>query len=107
MRIMVTCGSGFIGSAVVLHTVNDNEDHVVNIYSLAYASNLESLLSVSGSDRFSFEQVDNCDRAALDRIFSEHQPDLVMHLAAKSHFDHPLMAQLPLYQPTRRLSGNI
>jgi dTDP-glucose 4,6-dehydratase len=90
MKILVTGGAGFIGSAVVRHIINNTQDCVVNVDKLTYAGNLESLEVVSENERYSFEQIDICDRAELDRVFSEHQPDVVMHLAAESHVDRSI-----------------
>ncbi|TOM14609.1 dTDP-glucose 4,6-dehydratase, partial [Vibrio parahaemolyticus] len=78
------------GSAVVRHIIRDTQDSVVNLDKLTYAGNLESLVDVADSDRYYFEQVDICDRTELDRVFSEHQPDMVMHLAAESHVDRSI-----------------
>ncbi|MBZ7400236.1 dTDP-glucose 4,6-dehydratase [Klebsiella grimontii] len=90
MKIIVTGGAGFIGSAVVRHIINDTPDEVVVVDSLTYAGNLESLTEVAGSPRFKFEQVSICDRVELDRIFNEQRPDAVMHLAAESHVDRSI-----------------
>ena len=87
MKILVTGGAGFIGSAVVRHIINHTQDSVVNLDKLTYAGNLDSVSSVANSERYAFVQADICDRAALDKIFAEHQPDAIMHLAAESHVD--------------------
>ncbi|WP_105537732.1 dTDP-glucose 4,6-dehydratase [Cronobacter turicensis] len=90
MKILVTGGAGFIGSAVVRHIIDHTQDRVVNLDKLTYAGNPESVSSVAHSERYAFEQVDICDRATLDRVFKEHQPDAVMHLAAESHVDRSI-----------------
>ncbi|AGQ28996.1 dTDP-glucose 4,6-dehydratase [Serratia liquefaciens] len=89
-RILVTGGAGFIGSAVVRHIIAATRDSVVVVDKLTYAGNLESLAVIADSERYSFEQVDICDRAALDRVFAQYQPDVVMHLAAESHVDRSI-----------------
>ena len=90
MKILVTGGAGFIGSAVVRHIINNTQDSVINLDKLTYAGNLDSIASVADSERYAFVQADICDRAALDKIFAEHQPDAVMHLAAESHVDRSI-----------------
>lgn len=90
MKILVTGGAGFIGSAVIRHIIRNTGDSVVNLDKLTYAGNLESLADVSGSLRYAFEKVDICDRAGLERVFRDHQPDAVMHLAAESHVDRSI-----------------
>ncbi|MGG4605782.1 dTDP-glucose 4,6-dehydratase [Paenalcaligenes sp. Me131] len=90
MKILVTGGAGFIGSALVRHLIQHTDDQVVVVDKLSYASSLESLSSVSGHERFAFEQVDICDHQAMSRVFQTHQPDSVMHLAAESHVDRSI-----------------
>lgn len=90
LKILVTGGAGFIGSAVVRHIIANTGDSVVNVDKLTYAGNLESLLDVAKNERYVFERVDICDRAQLDRVFAEHRPDAVMHLAAESHVDRSI-----------------
>jgi dTDP-glucose 4,6-dehydratase len=89
-RIVVTGGAGFIGSAVVRHLINDTDHQVLNLDKLTYAGNIESLAPVSDSERYQFSQTDICDRASLDVVFSEFQPDIIMHLAAESHVDRSI-----------------
>ncbi|AXW86977.1 dTDP-glucose 4,6-dehydratase [Lonsdalea britannica] len=90
MKILVTGGAGFIGSAVVRHIISNTSDAVVNVDKLTYAGNLESLSDVEDHERYVFVQADICDRAALDDIFQTHRPDAVMHLAAESHVDRSI-----------------
>ncbi|EPG7298818.1 MULTISPECIES: dTDP-glucose 4,6-dehydratase [Klebsiella pneumoniae complex] len=90
MKIIVTGGAGFIGSAVVRHIINETKDEVLVIDSLTYAGNLESLASVSKNPRFSFEQINICDKNGLDCIIKKFKPDSIMHLAAESHVDRSI-----------------
>ncbi|MEZ9630673.1 dTDP-glucose 4,6-dehydratase [Vibrio breoganii] len=90
MKFLITGGAGFIGSAVIRHIINNTQDSVVNVDKLTYAGNLESLLEVSESGRYAFEHVDICNSVELNRVFSTHQPDVVMHLAAESHVDRSI-----------------
>ena len=90
MKILVTGGAGFIGSAVIRHIIDNTQDFVINLDKLTYAGNLESLKSVDSNDRYKFERIDICDRVALDRVFAQHKPDAVMHLAAESHVDRSI-----------------
>ncbi|MDN3392169.1 dTDP-glucose 4,6-dehydratase [Pseudoalteromonas sp. APC 3691] len=90
MKILVTGGAGFIGSAVIRYIIDNTEDSVINLDKLTYAGNLESLKSVEHSDRYAFEHVDICNRTELDRVFLMHKPDAVMHLAAESHVDRSI-----------------
>jgi dTDP-glucose 4,6-dehydratase len=88
--ILVTGGAGFIGSAVIRHLIQDSDHTVINLDKLTYAGNLESLSGVSQSPRYHFTQADICDADALDRILTQHQPDIIMHLAAESHVDRSI-----------------
>ncbi|WP_341961925.1 dTDP-glucose 4,6-dehydratase [Pseudomonas sp. RC10] len=90
MKILVTGGAGFIGSAVIRHIISNTRDAVVNVDKLSYAGNLESLQSVDQNPRYVFEHADICNREDVDRVFREHQPDAVMHLAAESHVDRSI-----------------
>lgn len=90
MKILVTGGAGFIGSAVIRYIISATQDSVVNVDKLTYAGNLDSLTSISDNKRYAFEQVDICDADELTRVFAEHQPDAVMHLAAESHVDRSI-----------------
>ncbi|WP_374637515.1 dTDP-glucose 4,6-dehydratase [Paracoccus sp. (in: a-proteobacteria)] len=89
MRILVTGGAGFIGSAVVRLAVRRGHE-VINLDALTYAANRENVASVSNSPLYSFEQADIRDRAALDRVLDSHKPDAIMHLAAESHVDRSI-----------------
>ena len=90
MKILVTGGAGFIGSAVVRHLIENTEDVVINVDKLTYAGNLDSLKSVSDNSRYHFEQVDICDREKMQEVFDKHTPDAIMHLAAESHVDRSI-----------------
>jgi dTDP-glucose 4,6-dehydratase len=88
--ILVTGGAGFIGTAVIRHLINNTNYQVINLDKLTYAGNLESLLTVSDNPRYHLEQVDICDVAEVGRLFTQYQPDIVMHLAAESHVDRSI-----------------
>lgn len=90
MNILITGGAGFIGSAVIRHVIENTEHYILNVDKLTYAGNLESLISISNNERYQFSQTDICDRAKLDQLFVEFQPDVVMHLAAESHVDRSI-----------------
>ena len=89
MKLLVTGGAGFIGSAVVRRAIADGHS-VVNLDALTYASCLDNVARVADSPNYAFVQADIRDRAALDRAFAEHKPDAVMHLAAESHVDRSI-----------------
>ena len=93
MRILITGGAGFIGSAVVRRAVADGCE-VVNLDVLAYSANLENVAGVAGAPGYAFEQADVCDAARVAEIFARHQPDAVMHLAAESHNDRAIEGPL-------------
>lgn len=90
MKILITGGAGFIGSAVIRHIINNTDDSIVNVDCLTYAGNLESLSEIVENERYKFEKVNICNRRQLDRVFKEHKPDAVMHLAAESHVDRSI-----------------
>ena len=90
MKILVTGGAGFIGSAVIRHIIHNTDDEVLNIDKLTYAGNLESLKDIAKSPRYEFHQIDICDKEALEQAFNSFKPNLVMHLAAESHVDRSI-----------------
>ena len=90
MRILVTGGAGFIGSALIRHLIQDTEHSVLNLDKLTYAGNLESLAEVQSSDRYQFLQADIADRERVSEALLEFQPDAIMHLAAESHVDRSI-----------------
>lgn len=98
MKILVTGGAGFIGSAVIRHIIQNTQDSVINVDKLTYAGNLESLTCIADNSRYAFEQADICNRSQLDRIFAKYQPDAVMHLAAESHVDRSITAPVDFIQ---------
>jgi dTDP-glucose 4,6-dehydratase len=93
MKILITGGAGFIGSAVVRRAIADGHQ-VVNLDVLTYSANLENVASVAQSPGYAFEQADICDEATVREIFRRHQPDAVMHLAAESHNDRAIEGPL-------------
>jgi dTDP-glucose 4,6-dehydratase len=90
MRIIVTGGAGFIGSAVCRHLIAQTEAEVVNLDKLTYAGNLESVRTVSSNSRYRFAKADICDASSVERLFEEVAPDAVLHLAAESHVDRSI-----------------
>ncbi len=90
MKLIVTGGAGFIGSAVIRYLINETDTTVLNVDKLTYAGNLDSLVSVSDNPRYHFAQVDICDGMALQQTFAQFRPDAIMHLAAESHVDRSI-----------------
>ncbi len=98
MKILLTGGAGFIGSAMIRYIINKTSNIVINVDKLTYAANVESLRDVAQNERYYFERVDICCSEELQRVFKEHQPDVVMHLAAESHVDRSIKNSLPFIQ---------
>lgn len=90
MKLLVTGGAGFIGSAVIRHVIANTDWSVVNVDKLTYAAAPGALAMVESDPRYAFEKVDICDAAELRRVFAQHKPDAVMHLAAESHVDRSI-----------------
>ena len=90
MKILVTGGAGFIGSAVIRHLISRTEHSVINVDCLTYAGNLSTLDPVIANSRYAFEKVNVCDAVAVQSVFERHLPDAVMHLAAESHVDRSI-----------------
>ncbi|MCB1484124.1 MAG: dTDP-glucose 4,6-dehydratase [Hyphomicrobiaceae bacterium] len=90
MKILVTGGAGFIGSALCRYLVDETGTSVLNVDKLTYAANLHSLDSISANSRYEFKKADICDRDAMDEAFAQFAPDAVIHLAAESHVDRSI-----------------
>jgi dTDP-glucose 4,6-dehydratase len=101
MKVLITGGAGFIGSALCRLLIAETEAEIVNIDKLTYAASLQAVAGLEGHARYRFEKTDICDSAALDRVFCEYQPDAVVHLAAESHVDRSIDA------PTSFIETNI
>jgi dTDP-glucose 4,6-dehydratase len=90
MKVLITGGAGFIGSELIRVWLGESDAHVINVDKLTYAASLDGLRDAEASERYRFERVDICDADALGRVFREHDPDVVMHLAAESHVDRSI-----------------
>jgi dTDP-glucose 4,6-dehydratase len=98
MKILITGGAGFIGSALIRYLIQETEHSLLNIDKLTYAGNLESLVDVKEDPRYRFEKVDICDADAIKGLFDQYRPDSVMHLAAESHVDRSIDGPAPFIQ---------
>lgn len=98
MKIFITGGAGFIGSALIRYIITETNHEVINIDKLTYAGNLESLLPVASDPRYHFEQIDICDSVKINNLFEQYQPDAIMHLAAESHVDRSIDGPLEFVQ---------
>ena len=90
MKIIVTGGAGFIGSALIRHIIKNTDHEVMNVDSLTYAGNLDSLKDIESSHRYQLNKVDICDKSKIQNVFLEFQPEIVMHLAAETHVDRSI-----------------
>src|SRR5204863_7216368 len=96
MKILITGGAGFIGSAFVRMLIAETDYRVVNLDKLTYAGNLENLAPVEDSDRYRFVQGDICDGPLVDALVAEERPDAIVHFAAESHVDRSILSPEPV-----------
>ena len=90
MKVLITGGAGFIGSAVIRHIIQNTNNQVLNIDKLTYAGNLESLKAIDQHPNYQFKQIDICNELNITKAIQEFQPDVIMHLAAESHVDRSI-----------------
>jgi len=102
VKILVTGGAGFIGSAFVRMAISETDLHVVNLDKLTYAGNLENLTSIENDPRYRFVEGDICDQALVDSLLSEEKPDAIVHFAAESHVDRSILSPEPVIQTNLR-----
>ena len=102
MKILVTGGAGFIGSAFVRMAISETEHHVINLDKLTYAGNLENLTGIETDPRYRFVQGDICDEAMVNSLLSEEKPDALVHFAAESHVDRSILSPEPVIQTNLR-----
>ncbi len=98
MKLIVTGGAGFIGSALIRYLMENSDYQVLNIDKLTYAGNLQSLPDLEANPNYQFKHVDICDREQIQQIFNSFQPDAIMHLAAESHVDRSIDSPLEFVQ---------
>ena len=98
MNIVVTGGAGFIGCAVISHLVRNFDHNVINVDKLTYAGNLESLKEIENYTNYKFENIDICNKDAIQLLFDKYQPDKVIHLAAESHVDRSIDGPMAFIQ---------
>ncbi|HEX3746390.1 MAG TPA: dTDP-glucose 4,6-dehydratase [Bryobacteraceae bacterium] len=102
MKILVTGGAGFIGSAFVRMAIGETDLHVVNLDKLTYAGNLENLTPIESSPRYRFVEGDICDAALVDSLLAAEKPDAIVHFAAESHVDRSILSPEPVIQTNLR-----
>jgi len=102
MKLLVTGGAGFIGSAFVRLVIAETAWHVVNLDKLTYAGNLENLASIASNDRYRFVHGDICDAALVDSVVADERPDVIVHFAAESHVDRSILSPEPVVQTNFR-----